>query len=703
DAAYGLGYPFFSYYAALPYYLTGLLALVGFDLLTALKAVQTAGFVAAALAACAGAPEGGATGEVPDVIHTVDKEAIRCRIVAETASQVTYEGAGGRTSVLSRGFVRKIDYGPETWKRLTERPLRPAEGAGESREAAGSWFARRSASEGVEVREITWQERSDFKDVIGEKWAEACRRTPELHLFLPAGGAMVLGDPRGWGYHARTWPDGALHLPEGKAGLRVPLPAEEGRLPEAVAFVSPSMEMKTREEAARMSYAPSDVIYAAAHPAAHQEGMLAAQPFSGGAPRKTPLGELWAFGLPRNAESWWLYAADGEARAHRKVLDTLGVAFGDTLLVPEVVIDVKAADGAVAARMLLLPYPDEVGLDAAASVTLFVGTPKDPSPLARVALPPRQAVIAPLRPPATRADVWVQHYDVSPRIPQRLLIAYGTGRPTAGATVVEREIAPESADERVRLDLSGRAEEEFPAVVWFSARRTFVWRTPGGRLERGPEAPQEGAVEALRLARTKRSGPLSHVVPIYFRGPAPVGAAGVARGGGADPAAAAVGGMSSALLQDALRREAGGPVVFPAQPISGPAAAPAGGASNGLSNTTYVQVVVPPHTFGGGGLGGMAGAFGGGGVVPPPAGMYLTGPGAAGATSLAGLTSSAMPVAGYMDGSGNYYSPSGQPLWNNQAATYQYYSGAGTPGAQIGGFDPIQERPIIRFTRSSRP
>ena len=50
DAAYGLGYPFFSYYSALPYYLTGLLALVGLDLLTALKLVQTLGFVAAALA-----------------------------------------------------------------------------------------------------------------------------------------------------------------------------------------------------------------------------------------------------------------------------------------------------------------------------------------------------------------------------------------------------------------------------------------------------------------------------------------------------------------------------------------------------------------------------------------------------------------------------------------------------------------------------
>jgi hypothetical protein len=50
DAAYGLGYPFFSYYAALPYYLVGLLALAGLDLLTALKMVQTLGFIAAALA-----------------------------------------------------------------------------------------------------------------------------------------------------------------------------------------------------------------------------------------------------------------------------------------------------------------------------------------------------------------------------------------------------------------------------------------------------------------------------------------------------------------------------------------------------------------------------------------------------------------------------------------------------------------------------
>ncbi|MBC7228282.1 MAG: hypothetical protein H5T61_13805, partial [Thermoflexales bacterium] len=50
DAAYGLGYPFFSYYAALPYYLAGLLVVVGLDILSAVKITQTLGFLAAALA-----------------------------------------------------------------------------------------------------------------------------------------------------------------------------------------------------------------------------------------------------------------------------------------------------------------------------------------------------------------------------------------------------------------------------------------------------------------------------------------------------------------------------------------------------------------------------------------------------------------------------------------------------------------------------
>lgn len=50
DAAYGLGYPFFNYYAALPYYLAAGLNALGVDLLVAIQLTQTAGMLAAGLA-----------------------------------------------------------------------------------------------------------------------------------------------------------------------------------------------------------------------------------------------------------------------------------------------------------------------------------------------------------------------------------------------------------------------------------------------------------------------------------------------------------------------------------------------------------------------------------------------------------------------------------------------------------------------------
>ena len=50
DAAYGQGYPFYNHYSALPYYVAGLLAWAGVDLLTAIKITQTLGFLASALA-----------------------------------------------------------------------------------------------------------------------------------------------------------------------------------------------------------------------------------------------------------------------------------------------------------------------------------------------------------------------------------------------------------------------------------------------------------------------------------------------------------------------------------------------------------------------------------------------------------------------------------------------------------------------------
>jgi len=50
DAAYGLGYPFFNYYAALPYYLAAGLVLWGWGLIAALKLTQAIGFLASGAA-----------------------------------------------------------------------------------------------------------------------------------------------------------------------------------------------------------------------------------------------------------------------------------------------------------------------------------------------------------------------------------------------------------------------------------------------------------------------------------------------------------------------------------------------------------------------------------------------------------------------------------------------------------------------------
>jgi hypothetical protein len=48
DAAYGLGYPFFSFYASLPYYVAALFKLLGFGFIWSIKLTQALGFIAAA-------------------------------------------------------------------------------------------------------------------------------------------------------------------------------------------------------------------------------------------------------------------------------------------------------------------------------------------------------------------------------------------------------------------------------------------------------------------------------------------------------------------------------------------------------------------------------------------------------------------------------------------------------------------------------
>jgi len=51
DAAYGMGYPFFNFYASLPYYLAALLKFLGFTYVNAIKFTQLAGLLAAGLGA----------------------------------------------------------------------------------------------------------------------------------------------------------------------------------------------------------------------------------------------------------------------------------------------------------------------------------------------------------------------------------------------------------------------------------------------------------------------------------------------------------------------------------------------------------------------------------------------------------------------------------------------------------------------------
>lgn len=50
QAAYGLGFPFFNFYAALPYYLAAALKLLGFGYIAAIQLTQTIGFLLAAIA-----------------------------------------------------------------------------------------------------------------------------------------------------------------------------------------------------------------------------------------------------------------------------------------------------------------------------------------------------------------------------------------------------------------------------------------------------------------------------------------------------------------------------------------------------------------------------------------------------------------------------------------------------------------------------
>ncbi|MBI3854799.1 MAG: hypothetical protein HY293_03815 [Planctomycetes bacterium] len=622
-----------------------------------------------------------------DTIYLTNREVVKGKILSETSTDVTVEKEN-TVAVINRGAIYNIEYSKESYTRKSAPPLQPSEPLGQRRPAS-TWFPRSSASQPVNQTEITWSNDHEIKSCIGPALSDAFQRFPEIRLFVTPGGKVTFHDSRKWGYHAHVASKGMLK-PEGRPGLTIPLPQAEGEIPDSVTFVSPSQEIKTADGTERSSYAIPDAIHAVLKPVSQAQATLSVQPFAGGKPVKTKNGELWAFGLPRNSSTWYLYLHDDAGGSHSKLIGGSFAAFGDTVLAPDNVIDVQSADGAVSGRVMVLPFPEDASADGAAAVTVCTGPREDPSVLVTLPLPPRQVVVSPHNPPALKADVWVQHYDVSNSVPQSLVVAHGTGRPTADVSISARELTPDSPDERIKLDFTSRKEEQFPLVVWIYARRTYAWKTAGGYLP--PVAPLTvpSAPELQKLVRVKYSLPLSHVLPLYFQGPKPASTESGHRG--MDPAVGMIAGMSTALVQDAFARQGGGMTQNISPSATGGSSSPGSGAFN---NTTNVTVVVPPQTGGIGGVPGFGslGSGGLGGMSPvhpyapsvPPAGTYLSSyPGFPGGVSPASAlirnAGAPMQVSGYTDpNTGRYYNTSGQavydPAWNSGPVNFTRRSG----------------------------
>lgn len=655
------------------------------------------GFLGCVLLSAAACTGPGASGSPPrseslpsgkDSVRLTNGEVIQGRILEESAGHVSVD-TGDRVVACPRGTIYQVSYSAESYRARTA-PLKPAL---EKPRAAGdvpsTWYPRTGSRDLVEQREILWYDAHPFKECVGEALAAECLRIPELTLFAEPGGKIVLHDPKRWGYHAHVFAGDRLHKPAGKPGLAIEVPKEEAQLPDAVAFVSPSQEMLSGDDAKRASYAPPDALYARVRSVTQAAAMLAAQPFGGGKPQATPTGKLWAFALPRNSSQFAVYLFDAERR-HGEILKGAFAAYGDTVLAADFAVDVVGADGVTIGRVLVVPFPDGLSADGPAPdpVSIYAGPAQDPSPVTTVPVPPRQAIQLPARAPSTRADILVSHYEVSRGVPETIVLAHGVGRPSAGVKVVARELTPEKPDEVLKIDLAALPEDRFPAVVWLYQRRTFAWRNAGGY--RPQVAPlQNPAPRGGPLTKVKRNAAIPHVLPLYFQGPKQV-ATTVA----ADPGAGVAGGMASALMQDALAREAGS--MLPSISLNPSATVPSGGSGSPIVNQTYLQVTVPPP----GGIGGPAG-----GLVPPVAGSYLNyHPGGYGSVTdrsvIQGDPFAPLAPQGHRDAAGNYWSRSGQQVLNNSSESRNYYGGSSLGELQF--VDP-DTGAGVHFKRRSGP
>lgn len=658
------------------------------------RAVRVASFLLllAPLGACstsgrASSADGGrmmAGEDEPDVVHMTTKETIRGK-VRNLSPMVIVEREDGKIQQISPGAVYSIEYSKESYTRLFT-PMQPAPKPRET-VAYGTWYARTSPNTPVDTTEVTWFHSHAFtgpESCVGTSIAESYEKIPEFPLFVSPGGKVTLDDYRKRDYHAHVFPNGAAVPADHGAGLSIAVPEKD--LPTAMAFVSPCVKMESKEgTAAHASWMPSEVIYTTIKTIDQAEPTLSRQPFAGGKAVKTRMGDLWAFALCKDRATFYLYLVDDQKRSHSKIMKNIYAGFGNTLLQANVALNVEASDGTVTSRVLVLPNPD-ASADGDVMITLYIGPEADPTPIASVAVPPREIIVSPMQPPATKAMISVQHYGVVKQVPQSIVLAYGTGRPTSDVTMIQRDLTPEKADEQINVDLSSQPAESFPKVLWLAQRRTYTWSTGGGRLIVGPPAnlppPQKQS-----LTNYKWAEPISHVLPVLFRGNAPQTAP--ATGNAMAPL---VGGMANGLIRDAMLRESGGNGYNPPLPIQSPGAG--GNSGGGSSNTSIVNITVPPP--GPGSVSGFSAPSGGyssgGGYTPPTGGLnYNSGTGSAGPLLIG--SGGAMQVGGSVDNAGNYYNTQGQQTYNNQQNTNAYYTnllGGGQGGVTVDQFgNPI--------------
>lgn len=526
-----------------------------------------------------------------DVLHLTNKETVRGRFLGQDGANY-YVEQDGKIRQVAAGTVYSVEYSPKTFREMTAPPPQPAAPPAPSAAGPSSWCPRTDSQERIDVFEIDWEKAHVATDCQGKEVAEASTKNPAAILFVPTGGKVVFHDPKRWGWHAHAFPGEPDRFlpPTANTPLALPVPEKESDLPEAVTFVSASREAKTVDGPDRSSYLVADSIHLKLAPLGQAAPMLAVQPFAGGKPPKTPSGSLWAFSMPRNENQFWVYLADPEGN-HASHLKSAFVGYGKTRLAEDFVVDVESKTGEVLGRLLCVPFPDTANAEGAAPepVTVYAGSEKDPTRLATMSLPARPILQPPPRRPGTKADILVSNYDVSRGIPEQLFVAFGRGRPTSGVTVVNRPLSAEKSDEVLKVDLSRLPEDQFPAVVWVLPRRSYVWRTTGGRLPQvEPLLPPSGSsFPPLTLVKVNQGIP--HATPILFGGPA----ARVSGAAGA-PVLSLSSGLSDAFMRDNTARESTGLPPLPGG--SGTGTAPTG---EGLTNTTYVNVVVPPHTAGG--------------------------------------------------------------------------------------------------------